>query len=565
MIKKFLALAISLTVITPFSGAVFAQPAIAATNFITNPSVETADSGLPSSWLENSWGTNTPTFTYQNTGQNGARSLSVQMSSYVSGDAKWYFAPVAVTGGHSYVFSDYYKATVQTFLVAQIDDGGGNLNYFQIGNALAASSSWKKISSGFTVPAGVATLTVFHLINKNGTLQTDNFDMHEADQGIAVTNGVPNFSLEQVSEINSKKPAGWSSSSWGTNTSNFTYLTGGAHSGTHAVKTQITSYVSGDAKWFYQSQPVSGGQKLTFSDYYKANIASRVVLEFTNLDLTQTYVELKSTPVSSVWAKYSDSFTTPAAAVSLTVFHLISAVGTLSTDDYSVNLYVPTGFNRALVSLTFDDGFASQYTSGGALLLQYNFNATFFITTGFLNSSFYYMTDSTVMDLKNSGNEIADHTVSHPRLTGLSGLDLTSELHDSQAYLQNHFGVTANDFASPFGEVDDQVLTGVKTYFRSHRGVADGYNYKDSFDIYNLKVKNVLVTTTTAEVEAWLQEAARTKGWLILVYHQVDSGGDTYSVLPKNFASQLDAINRSLLAVVTIDQALNEVSPQVGN
>jgi peptidoglycan/xylan/chitin deacetylase (PgdA/CDA1 family) len=554
-----LAVGTSVTLAATYS---LAQAATTPTNLISNPSVETTTGSLPANWLKDSWGTNSPTFTYQANGQDGTHSLSVKMSSYKSGDAKWYFNPVTVTAGHTYTYSDYYKATVQTYLVAQTEDANGNLGYFQIGNALSTSSAWKSIKGSFAVQSGIVKITIFHLINRKGTLQTDNFDLHDATPA-NVTNSVPNSSLEQISNTNPNSPGSWSSSSWGQNTATFTYLNSGAHTGSHAVSTQITSYNSGDAKWYYQPQPTTANQKYTFNDYYKSDITSRIVVEITNTDNTKTYIELKNAPAAANWTSYSDTFTTPAAAASLTVFHLISAIGTLTTDDYSLTSYLPASFNRALVTLTFDDGFASQYTTGKKTLATYKFPATFYITTGFLNSpDGYYMTDAMVSSLKNSGNQIADHTVTHPHLTTLNSSDVTTELRYSQISLQNNFGVAANDFASPYGDVNDSVMSQVRTYFRSHRGVVSGYNYPDNFDIYNLKVQDVLVTTTTAEVQSWVNQAAQEKSWLILVYHQVDNGGDTYSVKPTNFSSQMNVIKQSSLTVDTVDQAITELLPQ---
>ncbi len=48
----------------------------------------------------------------------------------------------------------------------------------------------------------------------------------------------------------------------------------------------------------------------------------------------------------------------------MTVYHFIKQNGTLTTDNYSLKPYTPDGFNRALVSLTFDDGYASTYDNG---------------------------------------------------------------------------------------------------------------------------------------------------------------------------------------------------------
>lgn len=561
MLKKFLTASLSLlTVLPTFISAAPVQAVTYSANLISNSSVETSVSNLPTDWSKNSWGQNSATFTYQNRGQSGNKSLYVRMNSYTSGDAKWYFTPVAATPNTNYLYSDYYKSSVATDLVVEIADNAGNLSYSYLAT-LAKSTIWKKASFTFTTSATATKLTIFHLINKVGTLQTDNFSLAYEIQPVTITDNVPNNSVEQVSPTDSTLPSAWIKSSWGTNSANFTYLNTG-HSGTKSVKTDVSAYTSGDAKWSYPSQPVNPGTKLRFTDFYQSNIVSRVVVEITNTDQTKTYIDLKNAPVSANWAKYTDSFTTPATTVSLTVFHLISAVGSLTTDDYSLTTYSPEGFIRPLVTITFDDGFASEYTNGAALLSQYNFKGTFYVTTGFLNSNSYYMTNAMVSDLIAQGNQISDHTVTHPHLTTLSSAELDNELKNSQIYLQNNFGILANDFASPFGEVNTQVLSTAKTYFRSHRGVMDGFNSKDNFDIYNLKVQNVLQTTTPAQILAWIGEAAQTKTWLILVYHQIEVNTDLYAVSPSAFANHLGQISLSNIPVVTIDQALTEVLPQ---
>ncbi len=593
-------------------------------NLIANPSLETNTNSNPNNWLKDSWGQNSPSFSYVTNGQDGTRSVYIKMNSYSSGDAKWYFEPIAVTPNTQYIFSDYYKSSVTTYLVSQVEDITGNLSYYDLAT-LTKTTSWKKSSVTFTTPSNASKVTIFHLINRVGTLQTDTFSLSPViSNATPVPTAAPsvtptlspivtqlptstptitpaftitptvtltpfpsatptssitptpstssgptatpaagfvlNSSIETVSPTDSSKPSNWLSEHWGTNSAAFTYLNETAHSGTRAVKTEVTSYSSGDAKWYFQPQTVAPNTQLRFTDYYQSNALSRVVVEVQNKDGSYDYIELKNAPASGVWAKYTDSFTVPSNASKLTVFHLLSTVGFLITDDYQVTPYVPEGFNRPLLTLTFDDGWASQYTTAWPLLKNYNFLSTFYITTGFINTS-QYMTATQITNLRDNGNQIAAHTITHPHLTTLTDTKLRSELVDSQTYLKNAFGVLANDFASPYGEVDARVLSAIRTYYRSHRGVISGYNYKDSFDIYDLKVQNILITTTPGDVQSWITEAKRTNSWLILVYHEVDQGGDLYSTTPANFASQLSVISQSGIPVVTLDQALNEVLP----
>jgi hypothetical protein len=71
-------------------------------------------------------------------------------------------------------------------------------------------------------------------------------------------------------------------------------------------------------------------------------------------------------------------------------------------------------------------------------------------------------------------------------------------------------------------------------------------------------------TTTTAQIADWIAQAQATKTWLVLVYHAV-SPTDTgdYNVTPANLDSQLAAIKSSGIPVLTMQQALAELKPQL--
>ena len=73
-------------------------------------------------------------------------------------------------------------------------------------------------------------------------------------------------------------------------------------------------------------------------------------------------------------------------------------------------------FKNTVVSLTFDDGDADNY-SVRSVLAENNLHATFYVVSGFTNSN-GYMTDDQLRDLYNDGNEIGGHTLSHVKLDG---------------------------------------------------------------------------------------------------------------------------------------------------
>lgn len=150
--------------------------AVRAANLISNPSAEVASSNpaLPFDWEQGRWGTNTAQFSYATTGQQGARSLRVDITAYSSGDAKWYFKPVAVAPNTQYTYSHYYQASVASVLVVVYFDAAGTASYVQL-SAPAASSTWKQVSGTLTTPASARSMTLYHFINRVGWLATDNF------------------------------------------------------------------------------------------------------------------------------------------------------------------------------------------------------------------------------------------------------------------------------------------------------------------------------------------------------------------------------------------------------
>lgn len=249
----------------------------------------------------------------------------------------------------------------------------------------------------------------------------------------------------------------------------------------------------------------------------------------------------------------------------MTIFHNIYSVGWLQTDDYSLQTFAYQGFNRPLISLTFDDGYASFYNNGLPLLKKYGLTSTDYIITGSVNNDPAYMTTAMLKGLYASGNEIASHTVTHPDLTTLSATNMDNELKNSQAQLQSWLGVPIVNFASPYGAYNQQVVTDAQKYYRSYRGVEAGYNAKNNFDQYHLMVQNMLSTTTLAQVQGWVNQAKATNTWLILVYHQVDpstASGD-YNTYPSDLDAQLAAIKSSGVTVKTVNQALDELLPQL--
>jgi uncharacterized repeat protein (TIGR02543 family) len=637
------------------------------TNLIGNPLVETANpsnANAPLGWQTGNWGTNTFTSSYLKTGPTGdSNSVNINMTSYTSGDAKWYFNPVAIQAGTQYAYSESYQSSTASTVNVVYTMSDGSTEYVDIGD-LAASASWQNFSANFVAPAGAVSATVYHFIASTGSLTTSNFSLATSSTAIAptvtapaastststpysgsvtlaasatdsagvasvqfqidgsnvgspvtaspyqyswnstaVTNGthnitavvtgvdgktatsapvsievsnaaaaggniIPNPLMTTPDPSNPNAPEDWSVDSWGTNTFTSSYLNTGSTGDPNSAEIDMTSYTSGDAKWVFAPQNVSQDTQYQFTDHYESSAQTLVDAVFTMSDGSTDYEIIGIPYASSTWAEFTTKFSVPLGAQTVTIYHVLQSVGTLTIDNASLNTYLPTGFSRPLVTLTFDDGYASTYTNGLPILQQYGFTSTQFIITDLIGQT-GYMTAAQIKAYYAAGDEIASHTVTHDDLTQETAAQLKTEMTQSQATLQTDTGAPVTDMAYPYGLYNAAAVSATQAVYSGARGVESGLNSKDNFNPYDLKVEDVYTTTTTAQVADWVAQAQATNTWLVLVYHGVDADttspvdGDIYDVTPTQLSAQMAAIQASGITVETMSQALAEVNSQV--
>ncbi|MDD5083658.1 MAG: polysaccharide deacetylase family protein [Candidatus Moranbacteria bacterium] len=187
--KKLLVFLLAVLVTNPIATA-----SAATTNLVPNPTLETADGTNPQFWSGDSWGSNTPKFTYPVAGHSSTRAAKVAITAYTDGDAKWYFDEVAVNAGEEYLFSDWYKSNVDTALVAQYHMTDDSYQYEYLAAVPKTGTTWKQTQASIVVPTGVAALTVFHLIDKVGQLTID--DVSLVSQKAEFAQGMVTFSFD---------------------------------------------------------------------------------------------------------------------------------------------------------------------------------------------------------------------------------------------------------------------------------------------------------------------------------------------------------------------------------
>jgi peptidoglycan/xylan/chitin deacetylase (PgdA/CDA1 family) len=540
------------------------ENARAATNLLPNSTFETVDpanSTRPQGWSPGRWGTNTTTFTYPAPGVSG-NGAKITMTGRTSGDAKWTTGQIPIVGGKAYEYTDVYSSNVTTHVTLELTLNDGTVQYPDLGAPEPAT--WGTARYTFTAPSNAKSVRVFHLINQNGTLTIDNASLTEVDTDppppTDPDNLINNPSLESVNSSN--LPAGWLKGRWGTNTTNFIFPIAG-HSGTRAARIETTSWSSGDAKWYFQPVAVTGGAVYEFSSYSKGSRTTYITVQFKKNDGTTSYLDIGTRAASSEWSQFRTTFTAPAGAISLTVFHVLKGVGTLDIDTYSLKRATsdPVAFDRGYVSLNFDDGWLSVYQNAIPILNSAGFKSNQYITTDYLTDNYPgYIKPQHVLAMQQQGHVIGAHTKSHPNLTQLTTTQAREEIEGSRSILLDLGATPVNTFAYPLGGYNSTIQQMVRDAgFVAGRSSNGGLNDKNT-DKYALRRISMESTTSFASVKANIDAAIAEKKWAILLFHEVNNSGNRYAVTPAFLQQVVDYLELKGMTPITVEQGVAKMA-----
>jgi peptidoglycan/xylan/chitin deacetylase (PgdA/CDA1 family) len=107
------------------------------------------------------------------------------------------------------------------------------------------------------------------------------------------------------------------------------------------------------------------------------------------------------------------------------------------------------------VAITFDDGTETDLIVAAPLLKEAGFQATFYITVGFLGQRGYLSTVQ-LRELAQLGFEIGCHSMTHPYLSDLDSLGLHREIVEARQELEQILGAPVKHFACPGGRYDQR-------------------------------------------------------------------------------------------------------------
>jgi peptidoglycan/xylan/chitin deacetylase (PgdA/CDA1 family) len=133
-------------------------------------------------------------------------------------------------------------------------------------------------------------------------------------------------------------------------------------------------------------------------------------------------------------------------------------IGFLHTHGW-LGLNVSQGFSKPTsnaVVITFDDGCETDLLTAAPILAESNFDATFFITVGFLDNP-GYLSKTQLRRLSESGFDIGCHSMTHPYLNDLSEEGLHREIAHAKNQLEQIIGKRVENFSCPGGRWDRRV------------------------------------------------------------------------------------------------------------
>jgi len=102
------------------------------------------------------------------------------------------------------------------------------------------------------------------------------------------------------------------------------------------------------------------------------------------------------------------------------------------------------------IAITFDDGWAEQYSVAFPLLQKYGMKATFYVPSSYTIGG-RVVTWEQLEALRDAGMEIGSHTRKHVNLIAVSAEDASYEVFGSKSALEAKLDITVESIAYPYG------------------------------------------------------------------------------------------------------------------
>ena len=142
------------------------------------------------------------------------------------------------------------------------------------------------------------------------------------------------------------------------------------------------------------------------------------------------------------------------------------------------------------IVISFDDGWAEQYTVAFPILKKHNLIGTFFVYTRPLDHA-AYLSWAQLQEMTAAGMDIQAHTLTHPHLRELAPDEAMKEISESKKVLETRLGKPIVALAYPFGEYNASIIDMLKRAgFASAVTLAAGFNQRadELFTLHRIRV-----------------------------------------------------------------------------
>jgi peptidoglycan/xylan/chitin deacetylase (PgdA/CDA1 family) len=226
---------------------------------------------------------------------------------------------------------------------------------------------------------------------------------------------------------------------------------------------------------------------------------------------------------------------------------------------------------KQLVSLTFDDGWLSQYENALPHLEDYRLPGTFYIITNRMKKGgLLYMNQDQVQNIATLGHEIGSHSMSHPSLLYyFCWINKDKEIRKSKEVLESVIGKRVTSFAYPYGRFSEKIIKLVsdagyenaRSTGERFQGNFPGFNSKASGP-FDLQCKSVKKDTTLEEIKEWITTSLTYNFWLILNFHQVVKNPYKWGCTPHFFQQICELLKQPHIKVENVSDVFKEFSFQ---
>ncbi len=516
-----------------------------AANLISNPDFQNEATGTPATWSIGHLPEGASS-SYPVEGPSGAgdKAVRVSFSSYTTGDAKWLPSSFSAEVGELYAFADMYRSTHSSQVFAMFTYPDASVQYVPLATIPSSNGVWSSTSHQFsiqaspTAPAGPVLVTVFHVLNGVGYLETDNYAVEKI--------GDTSSSVFDEGIISITFDDGWSSQ--------------------YDIGLPILASSSLPASFYVMNESTQNASV----DYFVTQIGNITSIENTN---SIQWFEIYLDPSLHTY-RFVDTYT--AVGDTFVEFGYTSELGAPLTQTFGPF----SGGTDKKVAINFT---LPTLQSGTPLTIRhYSIDTMSVSAKSLYQYGLGYMTLEQLLNLHNAGHEIGGHTRNHcnlvsiftdpntasnPNVCAYPLPNSTPAFQIEQSDLQSQLGFSFTTFVYPNGAKNTEIkeLVAAEGY-QAARGLELGYNTK-LVDKFNLKSQIIDASTTLPMIESWVNTALLNKTWLILVLHQISdpltiiSNGEDGGTTPQMFqdiANLLEGKN-----VKTVSQVLPLLQSEV--